>query len=216
VTHEGMLGKTRIVAATSGPGRDAARRATKAVLRGHRPRRVLTTGFAGGLDEGLRRGDLLVADTVVDCHGGSLAADIALPDPAATARAYRTGTLLTVDQVIRTPTEKRCLGQQYHAMAVDMETFAVAEACRHNEVPWLAIRVIHDTVTDQLPEEVDHLLRQKTLAGRAGAVAGALFRRPSVAQDMWNLQQVSLEVSQHLAELLAGLLPQLAKTAARE
>ena len=211
VTHEGMLGAARVVVATSGPGREAARRATEAVLRGHRPRAVVTAGFAGGLDDTLRRGDLLLADTVVDCRGGRLTMGTSLPGAqGAASQACHTGTLLSVDQVVRTPAEKRRLGQQYHALAVDMETYAVVEICRQHKVPLLAVRVIHDAVDDQLPREVDHLLRQQTLAGRAGAVTGALWRRPSAAQDMWQLQQTGIEVSQRLALLLTDIVTELA------
>ncbi len=68
------------------------------------------------------------------------------------------GRLLTIDHVARTAEEKRTLGAQHDALACDMETFAMAEACRQAKTRFLSVRVITDAVDDELAPEVDRLL----------------------------------------------------------
>ena len=69
----------------------------------------------------------------------------------------------------------------YAAMAVDMETFAVAEVCRRRDVPFSSVRVINDTADEALPPDVEHLLVQKSGAAQWGAAVGAIWRRPVLA-----------------------------------
>ena len=93
------------------------------------------------------------------------------------------GPLLTADHVVRSPAERRSLLERYAALAVDMETFAVAEVCRQRQVPFASVRVINDVADETLPRDVEHLLRQKTGAARLGAArarsaAGRRVSRP--------------------------------------
>ena len=72
------------------------------------------------------------------------------------------GGLCTADRIIRLPDEKRKLGEESAALAVDMETFAVAEVCRRRNLPLIAARIISDAVGDQLPDDLEQLARQQT------------------------------------------------------
>src|SRR5688572_29203539 len=76
------------------------------------------------------------------------------------------GRLLTVDTILRHPSERKRLAQQHQAIACDMESFAVAETCRRLGVPLLAILIISDAVDDVLPPDIDNLLKQQSLAGK--------------------------------------------------
>jgi adenosylhomocysteine nucleosidase len=101
------------------------------------------------------------------------------------------------------------LGQQHEALAVDMESMAVADVCRQEQVRCLSIRVISDAVDQALPKDIDYLVTRKTLAGRIGAAAGAAVRRPSSIKDMWQLKEDALVASDRLAKFLAGIIGQL-------
>ena len=113
------------------------------------------------------------------------------------------GPLLTADRVVRLPREKQSLFQRYGAMAVDMETFAVAEVCLRRNVPFSSVRVINDTADEALPRDVEHLLAQKTGAAQSGAALGAIWRRPASAKDMYQLRENALVASGRLAKFLA-------------
>lgn len=210
LVREGGLKGHAIALVRSGPGRSAAAKATEALIEGHQPEWVVSAGFAGGLHANLQRNDILMADHLVDTSGNRLELDLKI-DPAALAAVpgVHVGRLLTADRIIRLPAEKRSLGEQYDAMAVDMETYAVAEVCRRREVRFLAIRVISDAVDDELPPDIENLLNQKTKTAQLGAAAGAIWNRPSSAKDMYQLKENALLASERLAKFLVGIVEQL-------
>jgi adenosylhomocysteine nucleosidase len=190
----------------SGPGRARAAKAAHALIDAYRPRLVISSGFAGGLDSSLKRYDLIAADSLIDAEGHEIALDPGslVPRLDETPNLHR-GRLLTVDRIICLSEEKRQLGMQHQALAVDMESYAVAEVCRQREVPLLVVRAISDTVDDELPPDIGRLLSQKSFAGQLGAAVGSVFRRPSAAKDLFNLHQTALEASGRLAKFFAQL-----------
>ncbi|HEV3137492.1 MAG TPA: hypothetical protein VGZ26_06300 [Pirellulales bacterium] len=210
VAREGGLEGKRLVAIESGVGCAAAARATQALILGHRPQWIISAGFAGGLHDSLAQGDVLMADEIVDTHDRRFEIDLKLRDESfAARRRVHIGRLLTTDRIIREPEEKRALGTRYGALAVDMESWAVAEVCRTEKIRFLSVRVISDAVGHTLPEDIDFLVKRRTTAGRIGAAAGAILRRPSSIKDMWQLKEDALVASDRLAKFLAGVVGQL-------
>jgi adenosylhomocysteine nucleosidase len=210
VIREGGLDGQRIVVVESGAGREAAARATASVILGHDPRWVVAAGFAGGLDDRLAKGDVIMADEVTDFGGESLAIDLKLNrDAFAGARHVHVGRLLTSDRVIESAQEKRALGKSHGALAVDMESIGVAQVCSREKRRFLSIRVISDAVDRTLPRDIDYLVKKKSTAGRLGAAAGAILRRPASIKDMWQLKEDALMASERLANFLVGAIGQL-------
>jgi len=205
--RQGRLREKRVVLVLAGPGRKQAARAAEALIDGHRPRRVISAGFGGGLDPSLNRYDIFLAEEVLDATGGAAAVDLAaIPEGLRAGPQVRAGRLLTVDQVVRLPDERRRLLAEHGAAAVDMETSAVAEVCRRREVPFLAVRVINDTAGDVLPPDVQRLLAQKSSAARWGAAVAAVWERPGSIKDLYQLKENALVASDRLAKFLAPLI----------
>jgi len=210
VAREGGLDGRRLVLVESGVGCEASSRATQALIVGHRPRWVISAGFAGGLHESMARGDILMADQIINTSDRQLDIDLMFDrESLAATRHVHLGRLLTTDRVIADPKEKQALGKRYGAMAVDMETMGVADVCRQEKVRFLSVRVITDPVDHALPHDIDYLAKQRTTAGRLGAAAGAIFRRPASIKDMWQLKEDALLASERLAKFLAGVMAQL-------
>jgi adenosylhomocysteine nucleosidase len=217
VVRKGLWRGRQVVVVHSGAGRTAAANATAALIAGHRPRWVISAGFAGGLDPAVRRHDLLVADALVDVAGATQQLELPLPrDWFATEKRLHLGRLLTGDRVVRLPEDKRTLGRTHQALAVDMETCAVAEVCRDRHSPFLAVRVITDAVDDTLPPDLEHLLRQKSTAGRWGAALGTLIGRPESIKDLYQLQQNALQATDRLAEFLGRVIERAIEPQRRE
>lgn len=210
VQHLGYLDGQSVVVAQSGVGRQAAGDATRELLATYQPAWVISAGFASALRDTLRRGHILMADEVVDTAGEQLPIELNIErDGVERTGALHLGGLLTVDHLVRTAAERYELAKQYDALACDMETMAVARACREAGVRFLSVRVISDAIDDHWPREIERLLDHQSLAGKLGVATGAIFKRPSVVKDMWQLKEEALKGSDRLARFLAGVATQL-------
>jgi len=211
--HAGKLAGKEVVIVESGVGSKAAARATAETIKFYQPRWVVSAGFAGGLTDALRRGHILMADEVASLSGQRLPVGMKLdPTWLAATKGLHVGRLLTVDGIIRQPAERRRLAAEHGAIACDMETFGVAEACQQHNAKLLSVRIISDAVDDELPPEIEHLLAQKTLASQFGAAAGAVLKRFSAAKDLWQLREDALKASDRLAKFLVSVVSQLPMT----
>lgn len=206
VFRGGKYENIRVVVVESGTGFARARRATLALVDAHSPKWVLSCGFAGALVSSIKIGDIVVADSIVDTHGQSLLMDVAFPaDPA---RGLHIGRLLTSDAIVRLVDEKRQLAARHAALAVDMESLAVAQVCRERSVRFLSVRAISDDLSGDLPPEVLSLVGA-TGTTRLGSALGAIFKRPDSVRDMWKLRQSAHVAARRLATFLDGIVIQL-------
>lgn len=208
--HAGQIGQRDVIVADTGAGCERSSRATADLLKIFNPKWVISAGFAGALQENLRRGNVVMPDRIVDVDGNELGVDFQVPRNVLQAtKGLHAGRLLTVDHLIDSPEEKQELGRGHDALACDMETFAVAKACQEANVRFVSVRVISDALNDRLPPELGALVKQHSLAGKLGAATGAIFKRPSSVKDMWKLKATASKASQTLANFLAGVIPQL-------
>jgi len=145
----GLLGEIRIAFAQSGMGPGRATRATKALIDGHSPGWVISAGFSGALQENMKVGDIVVGNSIVDPAGTELAIDLKMESNPATG--LYVGRLLMVDRIVRTVADKKALAEQHAALAVDMESLAVAQVCRESKIRFLAVRAISDDLSADLP-----------------------------------------------------------------
>lgn len=198
----GRLGKTFCVACVGGVG-TRARSAIAQVLQ-MRPKLVVCAGLGGALDRSLVRGDIVLAPTVCDEKGCHWAGE-AVENFRSVLPQAQVGRLLTTEHVVRLPEQRARLADAHDAIVCDMETAYVAEACHEADVPLLAIRCISDEADEELPSDIATLLDQTTTASRLGAAAGAVFRSPSRAVDLWNLRKNAQEAAEKLAEALAQI-----------
>ncbi|RMF89881.1 MAG: nucleoside phosphorylase [Planctomycetota bacterium] len=209
----GNLDGRRVVIVISGPGRKAAAHATEALLLGHRPRWIVSAGFAGGLVPELRYKDIVMVDRVCDTTGKSLKLDLEVDREAvAQTPGLHVAPLVTTDHIVRRQQERQELHERYRAWAVDMETFAVAQVCRAHQMPLLAVRVISDEFDFRLPPEVDAMLDRNKWTEKAGTFVAALWRRPSSIKDFWALKERALVASDHLAKFLQSMTAQLPRS----
>jgi adenosylhomocysteine nucleosidase len=111
------------------------------------PGLIVCAGFAGALREDLRCGDL-VASQLTPCPKAAKVLEAAA---VGLGLAPRFGRLLHSDFVLATPEQKREAGARSGALAVDMESAAVAEWARKRGLPALAVRVVFDELDRPLP-----------------------------------------------------------------
>ena len=203
---EGEHGGKIVAVATGGPGRRAARHAAEVLISGHRPRWIISAGFAGALNPAFSRNDLVLPDEVLDCEGGRHL--IGRPPDLMSRYPHAGGRLLTVDQLVLRAQEKEELRRTFEADLVDMESSAVAAVCDEKLIRFLAVRVISDDAHGDLPREVASLLSRQG-SYRVGAAMRAIWRRPASLKDFWTLYERALEAAGRLAKSVELCLDEL-------
>jgi len=121
------------------------------------PRGLMSFGIAGGLDPSLKPGTLLIPSEIVTQkehrHRVTPKWHEAVTDAArARGLCVNTDKLLGMSDVISSVGRKAELYTTHGAVAVDMESQAVAEAAQAHNVPFLVIRAIADPAHRRLPE----------------------------------------------------------------
>tara|TARA_R110002111_G_scaffold209173_1_gene273111 strand:- start:179 stop:937 length:759 start_codon:yes stop_codon:yes gene_type:complete len=206
VFRGGFLDRIKVAVVQTGVGFARARAATQALVDAHSPPWVLSVGFSGALQTGMKVGDIVVATSVADLHGQELKNDVHFPeDPE---QGLYVGRIINTDQIVRTVEEKLQLAEKYDALAVDLESLAVAQVCAAEKKGFMAIRVISDDCSADLPPEVMSILGE-TGAVRAGAALGAVFKRPESIKEMWKMRGDASRAATRLAGFLDGVVVQL-------
>ena len=137
-----------VVLVRSGMGCNSARLALAEIAGKYDLESVISIGYAGALDPTLQVGERVVADKVV--HYDTQKSYSLNETLISTMPEARRGTLLTVDEVVATPPEKKALREKYSAVAVDMETSALAEEAEARHLPFASVRAITDTADQEL------------------------------------------------------------------
>jgi adenosylhomocysteine nucleosidase len=170
-----------------------------------RPKVVLAAGFAGALQEGYRVGDIILATEVVDQAGTCRRTTWPGELPEGTWRPpLLRGRLLSIPTLLGTPEEKRRLGQQHAAIAVDMESAVIAQLCQQHGIPFGCVRTISDDVDTPLSPRLVGLLAQ----GRVSPwrLTAALLRSPRLVGELWRLRNHTQSAAEQLGRALGELL----------
>jgi adenosylhomocysteine nucleosidase len=146
--HRGTHAGVTVVVDRTGIGTEGARRTTQRLLDTEPVEHVMVVGIAGGIGT-TRVGDLVVPEVVVDHATGREFRSSPLGGQAA-------GIIVTSDELLVDPVIVARLVDD-GAIALDMETAAVAEVCEARGVPWSAVRVISDLATDHVDDSIMQL-----------------------------------------------------------
>jgi adenosylhomocysteine nucleosidase len=202
----GRLGEIRVVIVECGMGYARARRATQALIDAHSPEWIVSTGFCGGLKPEVKQRQIVMANSIVDTHGQEVLIDLHMEsNPSAGLHVGRT---VTADELVRTVEEKKNLAAQFDALAVDLESLAVAQVCQDAATKFMAVRAVSDDLSADLPAEILSIIGA-TGTTRLGAALGSVWKRPSSVKDMWHLREAAVKTSEGLAEFLDGVVVQL-------
>jgi adenosylhomocysteine nucleosidase len=170
-----------------------------------RPAAVLSAGFSGALRPEAKVGHLVAATELV-APPDQVWPVTWCPDLAAelAGTVLHRGRLLCMPELVTDPRDKQRLSEEYRALAVDMETAAVAQFCHAHRVPFGCLRVISDGFDTPLSGRLATLLR----GGRVSPVrlAAALARSPALIVEMCRLATATRRAARLLARGLEELL----------
>jgi adenosylhomocysteine nucleosidase len=215
VFWQGHLHGHAVVAVLSGIGKVAAANTTTLLAERFGVSAIVMTGVAGGLGVGVKVGDVVVADALLqhdmdaspifprhevpgyartrfttdDALTGRLAqaCTATLRDPLSTLgeaavasfglhapRVHR-GLLISGDRFVSRTSESQALQTELpDALAVDMESAAVAQVCADFELPFAVVRTISDRADDAAHVDFPRFLEQVASRYSAAIVASML------------------------------------------
>ena len=187
-----------VVAVLSRIGKVAAATTATVLIERFHVGRIVFTGVAGGLGEGLNVGDIVIADSFlqhdldaspifpkyeVPLYGLSrFATDAALSAKlaAAAARALpgvqlHRGLVVSGDRFVATTAESRSLQAALpEALAVEMEGAAIAQVCHDFGVPFAAVRTVSDRADDAAHGDFTTFI-QEVASRHSAAIVEALL-----------------------------------------
>ena len=190
--------------ARTGVGLEKASRIASRLLRERPFHLVVSTGFACALIPA-RIGDLMAGYAVTSMRGQ----DSGFIKPASVAGmdenwlfllaksvipSDRIGTFLSVDRIIGHAAEKQQYARVTGAIALDMESGALAMAAADVQVPFLIVRSISELVEEELPLDFNLFLRP---AGWFKGVS-AIVAMPSRLMGLGRLRRQSVTAANSL------------------
>lgn len=150
----GSMGKIAVTVIHHGIGPASAGSAIRELLSHEKPCKVISAGFAGGLDPALQVGDTLTAD-------------------------FANAKILSRAMPIETPAEKIAAFRETGARLVDMETAALAAVCASAGVPLVSVRAVSDSADQFLPVPFEAWFDMRRQRARPLALVLHLLRHPS-------------------------------------
>ena len=167
---------------------------------------VITAGFCGALDPGLRTGDLHIAGEfrISDTPAGrGILADAGLIARLRAAADAGGGPSVTVSAIAQ-PECKAALWQAGAGVSVNMEDYWAAMAAADAGIPFAAVRAVLDTAGQALPE---YLADGDGGSGVSKArIAATLPKHPGRAPELVRLARQSRLAGQRLADGVMGAL----------
>jgi adenosylhomocysteine nucleosidase len=174
-----------------------------------KPDCCVSTGLAGGLDDGLHPGDVVAASEVVLRQGhGRIPSNKRLLKLAENCGARIANALITEKQLVSEASAKSAMSK--FADLVDMESYHILQIVSGTQIPALAVRGISDAATDDLPVDFSKII------GRDGTVRkrqliGELARNPQKIPGLIRFGWQSNKASHSVADFLDRFISSFAE-----
>ena len=173
--------------------RNAAENIRDAIARVH-PERVITAGFAGGLNPKLQCGDVVYEQ---DFDAGFARE---LEDAGAVPARFHCHRRVAI-----TAEEKRDLWRETEADAVEMESSVIRTICREFKIPSATVRVISDDARQDLPLDFNALMTSDDRINYLKLI-WAVFSHPDRIPKLIQFQHQTLDAARKLGGVLEDLL----------
>lgn len=154
------------------------------------PERVVTCGFAGGLNPELKVGDVLFDEDYEFGMGKTLLSAGAIP------AKFHCSVRVAV-----TAAEKAELWRTTGADAVEMESSVIRSLCRDRKIPSATVRVISDTANEDLPLDFNALMTSDQRISIPKLMV-TLLKSPRSIPKLMNLQRNTRFAARRLADVL--------------
>ncbi|HUK82639.1 MAG TPA: hypothetical protein VLZ12_08430 [Verrucomicrobiae bacterium] len=215
--HEGTLAGQPVALLALGVGKECARIAAEMTIKCYRPDLIISAGFGGGLQNEVKDGDIVIGTEVLDlCADQGKEVRWRSAYKLARHREFTVtngefrihfGKILTADEMVLKAANKARLGKATGALAVDMETSAVAAVAATRDTDLLAVRCITDNEHEDLPREFNDFFIIGQL--QPSRIISACSQRPRLVADLARLGHRAKTAGQNLARFLETAVGQL-------
>jgi adenosylhomocysteine nucleosidase len=196
----GRIDNHEVAIVHTGVGANNCSQRLELLLHKTRPRLVISSGFAGSVDQKLNVGDLILAENFSDSELLRRGAEI-LRD-----QSPRLIKLFTATSIVDSVAHRQEITRASGAAAVDMETGAIANVCQAHGTPLMSLRVISDSPRDPFPTPPTMLFdieRQRTNYGRLFMF---LLRRPAAISQLIRFSQRIARARESLTDAVVRLV----------
>jgi adenosylhomocysteine nucleosidase len=146
---------------------------------------LVSFGYAGALKPALRSGSLVLPDAIVQAdetrHETDSAWLAALIAAIAPDVAVVSGTLLSMPHMLTSAEDKHAAHIATGAVAVDMESAAIAATAERHGLPFIAVRAVLDEADHTVPSAILAAVDESGTVGLGRLVLALLARRREIA-----------------------------------
>ncbi len=154
---------------------------------------IVLMGFAGGLNDSLCVGDVVLARNYTSAQF--------LPYFEASGASYKALQLVTVHHVLETSTAKEHCRQESGADCCDMESAHVWKVAQNLSIPMITVRSISDAKNSDMPIPSDILIDPRTSRPNTLRLIGYLLRHPKHVLGFIRMVQQASHAAKRLAEV---------------
>lgn len=193
------LNGRNVVLAANGAGprlAAAALAAARSAMPEGRMQGVVSTGFCGGLDPGLKIGAIFVAKCIQTDK------ELAAVEVPHSGLDYASGTLVSMDRVAQTAEEKRDL-RRSGASAVEMEAAGMLPRVREWGVPFFCIRSVTDLANESFVLDFNAVRNVDGRFSTPRILAAAIQRPFTVGPELMKLRNRCDIAARSLGEFIA-------------
>jgi adenosylhomocysteine nucleosidase len=203
---EGIWESRRIMLAANGAGPKRAVRAVETAIRAvsaaelsaSKLEAVVSTGLCGAIDPSLRENEIVVATEVLDSTTNErYAAASVLSD-----RSFAQGTVVTQDRIAVTAAEKAHLANS-GAIAVDMESAAIAAHSKRARLPFACIKVVSDRADEPFDLDLNQMRAPDGRIAR-GKIGLYALTHPNKIAGLLRLKRRAEGAAKRLGEFLVS------------
>jgi adenosylhomocysteine nucleosidase len=152
------------IIANAGAGPDNAKLAAEQLI-AHGAQQLISWGCAAALKPELKPGDLVLATQLIDADLAVIKIDANWinfnQQKLQQHLIIQSGEIAESKTLVTSSTEKKQLQVKTGAIAVDMESIAVAKVAEQHQLPFLAIRAIADPANMDLPKAISAALNNQ-------------------------------------------------------
>ena len=201
----GTVGVQRIALIEAGVGKAAAQQATRKIIDGHRPKNIIAAGICGGLSPKLNRNAVVIPQEIGKNDNNSFRT-VPTMTAASHHKHHVEGLLVTEDSIVCTAEEKKALHATTGAIAVDMESWWIAQEANRAGIPWGVIRTVSDMASQTISSDVAALASIKTPSRQAGTALRMAWKRPAILAELAELREHAHQAASALARYLFDFL----------